>query len=233
MRAYDRQSSGHYRAQAFAPYTSAPDSSHIVWTKPIWFGGVAGGKFGDMTYYTGMSYEQPFEPVILNGRIIYVEFGPNDVGDKYGTRCLDLYTGEEIWYQNNTNMAFAQVVNIENPNEHGVVAYLWETSGSNWKMYDGFTGRYILTIANVSSGSLVTGPNGEIFSYVLGGTAPNRYLIKWNSSRTISYAFPYARYAAIYEPGSEWNPRVGTTIDGRLRHRIQRLHRLTPLEASP
>jgi len=216
MRAYDRQSGGHYRGQAFAPYTSAPDSAHIMWTRPVWFGGIGGGKFGDMTFYTGMSYEQPFEPLILNGRIIYTEFGPSDVADKFGTRCLDLYSGEEIWYLNKTNIAFAQLVNIENVNEHGLVAYLWETVGTNWKMYDAFTGTYILTVANVTSGSIVTGPNGEVLTYSISGQSPNRQLVLWNSSRVIFYAFPYARYAQIYEPGSEWNPRVGTVIDGNL-----------------
>lgn len=216
MRAYDRASGGHYRGQAFAPYTSAPDSSHILWTEPIWFGGVGGGKSEDQVFYAGMSYEQPFEPLILSGRIIYTQTGPSDIGDKFGTRCLDLNTGEEIWFLNNTNIAFAQLVSTENPNEHGLIAYLWETSGATWKMYDGFTGRYILTIQNVTTGTIMTGPNGEILTYSVSGQSPDRRLVVWNSTRAIYYAFPYARYAQVYEPGSEWNPRVGAVIDGRL-----------------
>ncbi len=216
MRAYDRVSTGHYRGQAFAPYTSAPDSPHILWTRQLWFGGIGGGKFEDKVFYAGMSYEQPFEPLILSGRIIYTETGPSDIGDKFGTRCLDLYTGEEIWFLNNTAISFAQLVAIENPNEHGLIAYLWETVGTKWKMYDGFTGRYILTIENVTTGTTMTGSNGEILTYSVSGQSPDRRLVVWNSSKAISYAFPYARYAQVYEPGSEWNPRVGAVIDGRL-----------------
>ena len=46
----------------FSPYTAAPDSSHILWAKPLWFGGIGGGQFGDKAFYTGLTYEQPYEP---------------------------------------------------------------------------------------------------------------------------------------------------------------------------
>jgi len=35
---------------AFAPYTTAPDTAHILWTKPIMYGGIVGGEFGDQIY---------------------------------------------------------------------------------------------------------------------------------------------------------------------------------------
>ena len=55
----------------FAPYTSAPNSAHVLWKKPIIFGGIVGGPYGDQIYYTGLSYEQHYDPIIINGRIIY------------------------------------------------------------------------------------------------------------------------------------------------------------------
>ncbi len=60
----------------FSPYRLAPDSSHILWAKPFWFGGIGGGQFGDKAFYTGLTYEQPYEPVIISGRIYYVVHGP-------------------------------------------------------------------------------------------------------------------------------------------------------------
>ena len=79
---------------AFAPYTSAPNSAHVLWTKPILFGGLVGGPFEDGIYYQGLSYEQHYDPIILNGRIIYVEHFA-DQTTTIGTRCVDLYTGEK------------------------------------------------------------------------------------------------------------------------------------------
>ena len=47
-----------FSSGAFAPYTSAPDSPHILWTEEITFGGMVGGSYGDYSYYSGLSYEQ-------------------------------------------------------------------------------------------------------------------------------------------------------------------------------
>ena len=128
MQDYDKTSRSFCVSTAFAPYTAAPDSAHILWKKPIIFGGNAGGKYGDMSYYTGLSYEQFYLPLILEGRIYYVEHGPT-TGTTFGTRVLDLYSGEEIFFLNNTAIDFIQIYDIENPNEHGLIAHLWSTSG--------------------------------------------------------------------------------------------------------
>ena len=113
---------------AFAPSTTAPDTAHILWTKPIMFGGIVGGPFGDQIYYEGLSYEQHYNPLILSGRIIFTE---HDLATTtiFQTRCVDLYTGEDIWILPNITIACAQVLMTSNPNEHGGVPYLISTSG--------------------------------------------------------------------------------------------------------
>jgi len=215
MRNYDHPNRGFCMTTAVALYTSAPNSAHILWAKPIIFGGQGGGMFGDASYYTGLSYEQFYIPLILEGRIIYTEHGPTGTAP-FGTRVLNLYTGEEIMFLNNTDIAFAQVVKIDNPNEHGLIAYLWSTSGpstnSTWYMYDAFTGRQILTVTNVTWGGLggfnggptAFGPKGEVLSYSFSGTGDNRRLICFNSTKAI-----YARGAI-----DTWSPTHLGTIDG-------------------
>ena len=59
-----------------------------------------------------------------------------------------------------------QILDFESANEHGLLPYLWSTSGSTsnatWRMYDAFEGRLITTITNVTSGTIRYGPNGEL-----------------------------------------------------------------------
>jgi hypothetical protein len=192
---------------AFAPYTSAPNSAHILWKQPVTFGGVVGGKFGDASYYTGLSYEQFYVPLIINGRIIYADHGPTS-SSVFGTRCIDLKTGKDVWYLNNTNINFAQTLMYDSGNEHGGLSYLWSTSGSGtnqtWYMYDAFAGRQILTVTNITAGTTVSGPKGELLSYSLTGTGANRQLILWNSTLAIAGAYVF----------DTWSPAYLSTING-------------------
>ena len=219
MRRYDRPSRFFSGDTAFAPYTSAPNSAHVLWKKPIIFGGIGGGPSGDEVYYMGLSYEQFYNPLILNGRIIYTDHPPTSYNDMwggsidpfgsppFGTYCIDLYTGEEIWYLEDVNILFAQLYQIENPNEHGLIAHLWELvddglGGSNWNMYDGFTGKYLMSINNVPNGwnsrneAMAFGPNGEILFWQIDSV--NDRLIMWNSTKCMQGFFvdiyAYERY---------------------------------------
>jgi hypothetical protein len=179
---------------------------------------MAGGQAGDANYYTGLSYEQFYTPLVLEGRIIYTEHGPTGTS-AFGTRVLDLYTGNDIMYLNNTDIAFAQVLRIDNPNEHGLLAYLWSYStpfgstNTTMIMYDAFTGRQILTVTNATfaglggfnGGPTTFGPDGEILSYSLINYAGDLRLIAWNSTK------------AIYARGfiDTWSPAFLGVIDGQ------------------
>jgi hypothetical protein len=177
----------------------------------------------------GLSYEQFYNPLVLNGRIIYSDHPPTSYNDMwggsidpfgappFGTRCLDLYTGEEIWYLENINILFAQVYQIENPNEHGLIAHLWEfvddgLGGSNWNMYDAFTGKYLMSINNVPTGwnsrseVMIAGPNGEILFWAL--DSANDRLIMWNSSKCLRGFF-----VDVYAP-ERYNLRPGSIANG-------------------
>ncbi|MCW3998420.1 MAG: PQQ-binding-like beta-propeller repeat protein [Candidatus Bathyarchaeota archaeon] len=213
MENYDTGDRSFCMTSAVVPFSSAPNSAHILWKKPIVYGGMAGGDRGDTSYFTGLSYEQFYLPLILEGRIIYVEHGPTTT-TPFGTAVLDLYTGEEVAYLEGTTIAFAQVLNFDSPNEHGTLAYLWSLSGPSSNttmiMYDAFTLRPILTVTNVpwgglggfSGGGTTFGPNGEILSYRLSTGA--KTLTCWNSTK------------AIYSRGfiDTWSPGFGSTIDG-------------------
>jgi hypothetical protein len=164
-----------FGSSRYNPYTVGPASSHVLWTRPFFNGGIAGGystvnsSSSDNSYYSGQSYESYGGPsIILNGKFYYA-VGSNP---KEGWYCCDLYSGETIYFRNNSISAasggstsaqgsipsgapaFGQVLVEDNPNQHGTISYYWVTSPigktNTWEMYDDFSGNYICSIANVT-----------------------------------------------------------------------------------
>ena len=191
-------------------YGSAPNSFHVMWSKPIQQGGVVGGMLGPSeydpvkTYYMGGSYNTRFSnTLIMNGKIYYqLPYGNSGSGGGYV--CNDLRTGEELWRINTTQVgvgttstnlvpSFGWLESFDDGNQHGVLpnGLLVATSGSTWYGYDPDTGvRTRMNITNVPSGRSVQGPSGSILRYVLqnvGNTSnPDWHLLQWNSTKLIS-----------------------------------------------
>ena len=174
-------------------YGPGPESAHIMWTKPYWAGGVMDyrtGVTGFATYhYQGISFSPP---IILYGKVYY-EYR-DTAHTTQGYVCVDLYTGETIYYENETAPSFASIYNYDSPNQHGGFPYLWRTSGvtlpegyttapglSTWEMIDGFTGEPITIVTNVSAprgSTAVYGKDGSITYYQIS----DGRLTVWNSS---------------------------------------------------
>jgi outer membrane protein assembly factor BamB len=82
----------------------APETAHILWTKQIAMGGLAGGDIEGINgpgigFEVGAAYEQKFgAPVILGGILFYNKFESR--GQPYVETtvvAVDLHTGEEMW----------------------------------------------------------------------------------------------------------------------------------------
>jgi hypothetical protein len=234
MPAYDHMPRSFAGQGAFSPYSIGPNSAHILWTSQLQTGGLVGGQFGSKSYFPSEVYEQYYTPMILNGRIYYTDHGPSTSNDIYGTRVLDLYTGEEVNYMTNVMITNIQTFDYETPNKHGIVPYLWDipssfgTEGINthnpcgnpfnppltdtWKLYDAYTGTYICSIANASNiGFPVYGPNGELLIYNL---APDgSWMSMWNSTKcwvanptgTSAGFSPTVGEVLDWQLGLEWN----------------------------
>ena len=188
----------------------APDSAHVMWTKPISFGGVVGGDnsiTNGMTYYTGSYYELKMaHPIIMNGYLFYERPVSNNVGGG-GTVAVDLITGQQIWSQN-ISVSFGQLYDYESLNQHGTIpnGFLWSTSGTTWTAYDPMTGNSIFTLTDVPSGTTVEGPNGDIDRYVL--NTAGQWLALWNNTAAPGEAASTGTGAGAFE----WRP-VGKTIN--------------------
>lgn len=218
--AYDYPTAAPWGQTYWARYNSAPESPHVLWKKPLYFGGIVGGQFEDRSFYSGLTYEEFFpQAIIQQGRIIYVDHGATSGGilggDFYGSRILNLYTGEEIVFLDGITIDFAQNLLYDSGNEHGVLPYLWDKNGSTWDMYDAFSARKILSITDVPSGLQTVGPKGEILVYGFSGSPGDRYYWLWNSTKCIGGS---PVFGAPNIPGIEysevWNPRTGSVIPG-------------------
>jgi hypothetical protein len=56
----------------YNPYSQAPMTAHIAWTKELLLGGLVGGEHDSTSFYTLNDYEMSlFPPIIINGRLYY------------------------------------------------------------------------------------------------------------------------------------------------------------------
>jgi outer membrane protein assembly factor BamB len=200
----------------YQPGGAAPNTAHIVWTKPLQFGGVVGGVntgIDGVTFYDGTAYEGVFSnPLILYGRLYY-PLPLSDATTGGGYISVDLTTGETLWVQNYTvNPSFGQLYDYESMNQHGVIrnGYLWASSGAILNAYDPLTGSWLFSETNVPSGTAAYGPNGEILRYVLNATG--KWLALWNNTAAHGLTGSTNPSDTTSSNYNQWRP-VGKTVD--------------------
>jgi hypothetical protein len=138
----------------FNPYSLAPQAPHIMWTRPVAFGGVIGGDAGGTTtygnYYSTSQYERKYTPIVINGIMYYTEF-PGSINNPTANIAVNLYTGKTIWIDDSTNYGgggpqynmldanglvtpfeCGQVLDFVSPNQYGGIAYLWTSGTPAW-----------------------------------------------------------------------------------------------------
>ncbi len=213
------------------PNQEGPESSHILWSTSSWVGGTMGG-YQDDAYYNGIAYEGFSSPlIVLEGKAYYSDQHP----PRYGWYCIDLYTGNQLFYVNNTDGSQAmptlgQVLNYHSPNQDGGFAYLYATSGvalpagntnapglSAWEMFDAYSGKSICKIANVSTtGTQFRDSIGSICYANIANLAPagqtsNYYLQIWNSTQAVWWRSQYGvAYPATLINGTTNVPNIDT-----------------------
>ncbi len=187
----------------YAPYNDGPETAHILWTKPLTTGGLAGGKLGGRSFEIGDAYEGKWTgssgglsmwsstAIILTGKLYYQE---STQEDPIVYHCVDLHTGEELWskvFMDNRTIAFGQTFHWDGINYHGAFEYLWVTSGGGffgggsqtWYAFDSYTGDWMFTIENIPSGTNMYGPMNEICRYVIDTRAGTVSL--WNTTEVV------------------------------------------------
>jgi len=171
----------------------APETAHVLWTKPFTTGGLVGGDIGlaesinqgAVGMETGDAYEGKWSSsIILAGRL-YHQTGAYDRPRLW--YCVDLRTGEELWaktFLDNQSIAFGQLYYWESYNYMGTFSYLWVTVGTTWTAFDAFTGEWRATITDVPSGTTIRDGKGGI--YRLQTDLTNGRMSLWNMSAFVS-----------------------------------------------
>ena len=132
----------------------APETAHVLWANPLATGGLAGGLFDGVPAAsdTGDAYEGKFPgSIVLNG-VLYYQRTDTRREQAPAIMAIDLHTGEEWMFKNNTVLSFGQIFYFNSYNFDGVFTYVWSVSGSTWTAYDPFTGNQQMQITNVPSG---------------------------------------------------------------------------------
>jgi len=213
----------------YNPYSQAPMTAHIVWTKELLLGGLVGGEYDSTSYYTLNDYETgPFPPIIINGRLYY-NYHESDFRTQIrpGFVCVDLRTGEELWRNTEGNINIGQLYDYRSGNQQGATPWLWDI-GLNYllgpmhlphtyKMYDAFTGELVLSFENaMQGGAPVFSENGELIVYYIDSV--NNWLLKWNQTQAfeanglITYS---GSGVGFLRPSQPWSffPNIEGTYD--------------------
>jgi hypothetical protein len=221
-----------YHQDAIGPLTS-----HVMWTRPLQFGGVVGGNqfqpggsdpnpdaYG-VAYFEGSSYAPRFYyPIIMQGILYYTETAsftgsPILGGSSTGpTVAIDLRTGKELWSnQFIPQLSFGYIYNLWDPDQHGVYpAVLVAVVSGNWNLYDANTGLPLFNVTGIPSFGAVTvmGPSGEHLKYQLTNYGTNAnpayYLTEWNSSKLWLYD------VNPYTGGGSLSPSIINASNGAL-----------------
>jgi hypothetical protein len=165
---------------------NAPETAHVLWAHPLTTGGLTGGLIEGVPVASesGDAYEGKFPgSVVLNG-ILYYQRTDTRRETAPAIIQVDLHTGEEKMFRNNTVLSFGQVLYFDSYNYDGVFTYIWEgttvAGNTTWRAYDPFTGNQQIQIKNVPTGLRTYGPSGEILIYVINLQAG--WMALWNST---------------------------------------------------
>ncbi|MHA2323985.1 MAG: outer membrane protein assembly factor BamB family protein [Promethearchaeota archaeon] len=216
-----------FNGNYFVPHNDGPETAHILWTKPLTAGGLAGGATGEHGMEEGDAYEGKWpDAIIMNGILYYNRYGipifPPPLNPAAAVIAVDLRTGEELWVKDGVTFSFGQTFNFESHNYHGVFDYLWEVQGSTWNAYDPFTGDWSWTITDVpifgpdTTGRRYTGSQGEI--YVLVTDLTNNWMALWNQSSLSLQEAAKDFFDPVWAQGS-WGRNVeGKVLNGSMAY---------------
>ncbi len=213
-----------YRSDAIGPLTS-----HVMWTKPLQFGGVVGGdQYSEggsypsgaaigVQYFEGTAYQPRFvNPIIMSGMLFYTKpaafTGPNSGP----VTAVDLRTGQELWSRSDVApLSFGYIFNLWDPDQHGVFPpilvsvnnFVNTATGGQWQLYDAYTGEPLFNVTNIPSATVI--PGAAVSNNILGPNGEELKYVLYNAGTTANRQY----YLAQWNMSKLWqydiNPYTG------------------------
>ncbi len=150
----------------FNPYTTAPNSAHILWKLNTGFGGMRGGEYGNLNAGTAPA------KVMMFGRAYYMQSD--------GIHCVDLRTGEELWKPPVKASGTIFALPSGTPS-------IWTTGGAMYSQYNAFTGALMKNVtgpgASLRIARTVMDENGIFYTQIYDVNSQFLSLTKWNSTK--------------------------------------------------
>jgi hypothetical protein len=196
LRAPSFATTGMYDASGnFAPYTTAPNTAHIVWTKPTKFGGQVGAPFNadQESQYTSTSIlYNHFEPIVLYGILYYVHY-PTIPQVLASWEAVDLRTGKTIWSRpagetGDEILRMGQIWKFHSIQEYGSLAFLWSvprTGSMSLRLYDAMTGIYMANFTGATNMPFLMDFEARYQGTLLGWYTSGGNLTLWNSTKAM------------------------------------------------
>ncbi len=221
----------------FQQYSKAPNTGHIVWTRPTQFGGIVGGPISSdqESQYTSTSIAiNYFEPIIMYGIIYYTQFSSVN-SNPSSWEAVDLRTGETVWSRTCGDtgkevLRMGQILRFHTVQEFGSTPFLWSTeiagffqTPSFYSLYDASTGKFVCNITGIQNLSYYTDVDETQQGTLLGWYASGGNLTMWNSTRMLTSGpsmfgpvvvtiRPTGTYN--YSTGVQWTVPLATTLGG-------------------
>jgi outer membrane protein assembly factor BamB len=228
---------GYDAAGNFNAYTQAPNTAHVMWTKPTAFGGQTGNPIpGDQEsqYVSTTIMSNFFEPLVIDGVLYYSDY-PILNSNAASWNAVDLRTGQTLWSElpgtqatipgasTAEKLRMGQTVKFHSMQEYGSFSLLYSTGGANssFKLYEPFSGEYVGNITNTVSSSYIMdeNPNDQNVGSIFGYYVANGNLTFWNSSLcfnggTAAQETFRPPTTVNYTKGDQWNVTLPTTLNG-------------------
>jgi outer membrane protein assembly factor BamB len=135
----------------YNPYSTGPNSAHILWRDQVSIGGLVGG-IDNMLYSLSAPAGGGASPIIMFGREYY-----NIPNNQFC--CVDIRTGEVLWNQSGS-ITVGQITRtytaglataVINEESAAGTPYLWGFGSTAWTRYNAFDGSVSLTLTGVPS----------------------------------------------------------------------------------